>query len=350
MRRIYRLWLFVTSLSIGLVLSACQPIVAPIDGEGSAAAPEMVSAEDKIANAMSAGPPTVSDEATITRLPDDYPGNWPDEPFELNLVELRPGGNGWTCIANNPTSPGNDPMCLNETYLAALKARHALVDAPSSGIGIGYMLQEGGPVGSPPHMMIFVPGSNDSLDAFSTESGPKPWVMFADTSHAHLMVTMHPSPERVSSEDQVANAMSAAPPAISEEATITSLPEGYPGNYPDEPYELDLVELRPGTNGWTCIADNPTSPGNDPMCLNETYLAALKARHALVDSPSSGIGIGYMLQEGGPAGSPPHMMIFVPGSNDGLDAFGTEPGPLPWVMFPETTHAHLMVTILRNDN
>ena len=53
------------------------------------------------------------------------------------------------------------------------------------------MLQGGGPVGSPPHMMIFVPGSNEGLAAFGTESGPIPWVMFPDTSHQHLMVTMH---------------------------------------------------------------------------------------------------------------------------------------------------------------
>ena len=46
-------------------------------------------------------------------------------------------------------------------------------------------------------MMIFVPGSNDGLEAFSTEPGPLPWVMFPDTTHAHLMVTMVPSPESV---------------------------------------------------------------------------------------------------------------------------------------------------------
>ena len=155
MKRINSLFMLLVSLLIGLFLSACQPIVAPVDGdspvpaiaageaENSATAPEALSVEDKIANAMSAAPPTISEEATITSLPEGYPGNWPDEPLELNLVELRPGTNGWTCIADNPTSPGNDPMCLNETYLEVLKSRHALVDSPSSGIGIGYMLQEG---------------------------------------------------------------------------------------------------------------------------------------------------------------------------------------------------------------
>lgn len=81
--------------------------------------------------------------------------------------------------------------CVNETYREVIRARFSLVDSPSTGIGIGYMLQEGGPVGSPPHMMIFVPGSKESLGAFSTAGGPIPWVMFPETSHEHLMVTMH---------------------------------------------------------------------------------------------------------------------------------------------------------------
>ena len=82
------------------------------------------------------------------------------------------------------------------------------------------------------------------------------------------------------------------------------------------------------------------------MCLNDTYLGALTARYDQIDPPSTGIGIGYMLQEGIPKGSPPHMMIFVPGSYEGLAAFPTEPGPLPWNMFPDTPYAHLMVTMV----
>lgn len=363
MKRINPLLILSAALLVGLLLSACQPIVAPTGGdsaepavaaneaENSSAETARVSTEDKIANAMSAGPPAIAQEATILDYPAGYPWNWPDEPLAEELIELRPGSNGWTCIVDIPNTPGNDPMCLNETYLKVLKARHALVDSPSSGIGIGYMLQEGSPVGSPPHMMIFVPGSNDGLAAFSTEPGPAPWVMFPDTSHAHLMVTRIPRPETVSAtEDKIANAMSAGPLVIAQEATILDYPEGYPWNWPDEPLPEELIELRPGSNGWTCIVDIPNTPGNDPMCLNETYLKVLKARHALMDSPSSGIGIGYMLQEGSPVGSPPHAMIFVPGSNDGLAAFGTEPGPTPWVMFQGTSHAHLMVTFLYEDN
>lgn len=143
---------------------------------------------------------------------------------------------------------------------------------------------------------------------------------------------------------QIENAISAGPAEIGEEATILVYPEEWPGNWPDEPAP-ELVEIRSGSNGWTCIADIPTTPGNDPMCLNETYLEHLNAHRALIDPPSTGIGIGYMLQGGGPVGSPPHMMIYMPGNTEDLAAFPTDPGELPWVMFPETPYAHLMVTM-----
>ncbi|MDX1415069.1 MAG: hypothetical protein R3293_12810 [Candidatus Promineifilaceae bacterium] len=67
------------------------------------------------------------------------------------------------------------------------------------------------------------------------------------------------------------------------------------------------------------------------------------AQRNLVESPSAGVGFGYMLQVGSPVGSPPPMMVFVPESNESFDAFGTEPGPFPWIIFPETTEQHLMV-------
>ncbi len=147
----------------------------------------MPSLEEKIANAMSAGPAPIAKDATILGFPEEWPGNWPDEPAP-EMVELRAGSNGWTCIVDRPDTPGNDPMCLNETFLEVILAQRRLVDAPTTGIGLGYMLQGGGPVGSPPHMMIFTPESNASHAAFTTKPGPLPWVMFPETSYQHLMV------------------------------------------------------------------------------------------------------------------------------------------------------------------
>jgi hypothetical protein len=383
MRHINRLYIFfMVLLSIVLFLSACQaPAVstdnasapadtseseaevsaAPADtgesesevaaepadmgeseSEDAAAAEPARTPEEKIANAMSAGPAPIAQDAAILDYPEEWPGNWPDGPAP-QLTELRAGVNGWTCIVDIPDTPGNDPMCLNDTYLEVLMARYNLVDSPSTGVGFGYMLQGGGPIGSPPHMMVFVPESNTSFDAFGTEPGPFPWIMFPETSHQHLMVLLPPPAEAATAaEDKIANATSAGPAPIAQDATILDYPEEWPGNWPDEPAP-QLTELRAGDNGWTCIVDIPDTPGNDPMCLNETYLDVLMARYNLVDSPSTGVGFGYMLQGGGPVGSPPHMMVFVPESNESFDVFGTEPGPFPWIMFPETSHQHLMV-------
>ena len=322
---------------------AAEPAdTAESEAEDSAAAQTARTPEEKIANATSAGPEPIAQDAAILDYPEEWPGNWPDEPAP-QLIEIREGSNGWTCIVDIPDTPGNDPMCLNDTYLEVLMAQRNLVDAPSSGVGFGYMLQGGSPVGSPPHMMVFVPESNGSFDVFDTEPGPFPWIMFPETTQQHLMVLVTPPAEAVAvEEDKIANAMSAGPPPIAQEARILDYPEEGRGNWPDE-QAPELVELRAGDNGWTCIVDIPDTPGNDPMCLNETYLEVLMSQYKFVDAPSTGVGFGYMLQGGGPIGSPPHMMVFVPESNESFDAFGTEPGPFPWIMFPETTQQHLMV-------
>ena len=158
-----------------LLMSACvaplplAPVAQP-EGEETLSAVEDMTVEEKIANAMSAGPAPIAQEATILDYPEEGQGNWPDEPAP-DLIELRAGTNGWTCIVDIRESPGNDPMCLNDVYLESLMARYKLVDSPSSGIGFGYMLQGGGPVGSPPHMMVFVPESNESVDTFTYGAG-----------------------------------------------------------------------------------------------------------------------------------------------------------------------------------
>src|SRR3982750_2788557 len=57
--------------------------------------------------------------------------------------------------------------------------------------------------------------------------------------------------------DPIASAQSAAPAAISWEATIvTRADKGV------------MTTLRKGTNGWTCMPDAPDTPGPDPMCFD----------------------------------------------------------------------------------
>jgi len=65
----------------------------------------------------------------------------------------------------------------------------------------------------------------------------------------------------VTDAELIANAMSAAPAAVAKEATIMVV---------DENGQMRV--LRQGTGPFTCVPDNPESPGNDPMCVDKAGL------------------------------------------------------------------------------
>ena len=56
----------------------------------------------------------------------------------------------------------------------------------------------------------------------------------------------------------IASAMSAAPSAVSKDATIVAMND-----------KMEMRTLRAGTNGWTCMPDTPNTPGPDPMCVDK---------------------------------------------------------------------------------
>src|SRR4051794_16906712 len=63
-----------------------------------------------IANAISAGPSPVSHDATIIAMDGD------------KVRTLRQGKNEYTCVPDDPGSPGNDPMCLDRNAMLWLQA------------------------------------------------------------------------------------------------------------------------------------------------------------------------------------------------------------------------------------
>jgi hypothetical protein len=156
-------------------------------------------------------------------------------------------------------------------------------------------------------------------------------------------------------DDRVKSAMSAAPDAIARNATIVD----YPANPADE-----LIELRKGSNRWTCFPDWPATPGNDPQCFDETWMQWYMALNAGKEPHTTTIGIGYMLQGGQDASetdplattphagkdwvnSPPHVMILVPEKID-TSAYPTHHhAGLPYVMFAGTPYEHFMVPVDR---
>ncbi|MBK8050953.1 MAG: hypothetical protein IPK16_29965 [Anaerolineales bacterium] len=89
-------------------------------------------------------------------------------------------------------------------------------------------------------------------------------------------------------EAQIANAMSAAPMAVAKDATIMGFPtEG-----------AEMVVLRKGTNEWTCFADWPASPTNDPQCNDSVWTAWTIAFWAGKAPEVTQPGLAYMLQGG----------------------------------------------------
>ena len=153
--------------------------------------------------------------------------------------------------------------------------------------------------------------------------------------------------------EMIANAVSAAPAAVAEGAAVVAFDAK--GN---------IRTLREGTNGFTCIPDDPTNPANDPNCVDANGLEWVKAYVSRTEPPKGKIGFGYMLQGGTtpsnvdpyatepPAGTswmqePPHVMVFNHG--DTMTGY-PEPGEhadmtRPWVMWAGSPYAHLMLPV-----
>ena len=151
---------------------------------------------------------------------------------------------------------------------------------------------------------------------------------------------------------KIANAMTAAPPSVSRTATVAEMSE-----------DGTMKVLRKGSNDWTCVPDDPSSPGNDPMCLDPNAMEWLQAYMGKKSPPSDKIGFIYMLQGGWdfsnldpyatkPDGKAtitgPHVMVVGPGVKGvpGYDRTGNRVNPaIPYVMWKDTEYEHLMIPV-----
>jgi hypothetical protein len=354
MNQRYLLYLFAV-----LTLVACQPIqpVATLPQQGVTPQQGEV---DKIANAMNAGLRAIAQDATVL--------DWPSAP-DAEPVELRRGTNEWVCRPDDLTSPLNDPMCFNASWAQLIGTEPNAEREAKQRFGINYMLQ-GGAVADNfdpgalapaadadwvidhPHVMI-VSSSDLDPSLYSTDHhAGGPYIMFEGTPAEHLMIPVVGA-ALPSADDPIQNAMSAAPLRVAENATIMDWPSEAGG---------DLVELRAGENGWTCLTDDPATPTNDPMCLDTQWMEWL---HALLEGRTpeiTAIGIGYMLQGGSGASSsdptltepptgeawmidPPHFMLMAPWDLDPT-IYPTDPhAGGPYIMFEGTPFEHVMVPV-----
>lgn len=175
----------------------------------------------------------------------------------------------------------------------------------------------------------------------------------ADTT---MTETAAPEPEPGTPEAKIANAESAAPPEIAHNATILDWPTEEGG----EP-----VQLRAGTNGWTCFpsSPNPTGAvGQDPMCLDGEFMKWAQAWMGKSEPAVASVGLAYMLQgdRGASNTDPfateqtpdnqwvqagPHLMVITPDPAQ-LAAIPTDPASGgPFVMWAGTPYAHIMVPV-----
>ena len=182
---------------VSVLFVACAQ--ADAEGPANATSSEASAEQDRAALAMSAAPAEIGAEATLM-----------DRDETGALIPLRDGTNGWLCVTDeNPVAPGEYPACLDGAWQAWFAAYQAGEAPEIDGIGMSYMLQ-GGPAASntdpmatappegqdwlmdPPHLMVIVPDPA-MLDAFPTEhGGGGPYVMWAGTPYAHLMVPTAP--------------------------------------------------------------------------------------------------------------------------------------------------------------
>src|SRR2546430_16312405 len=71
---------------------------------------------------------------------------------------------------------------------------------------------------------------------------------------------------KITDEEIIKSAMSAAPQAIGKDATIIDV--GSDGK---------MRVVRQGSNQFTCMADNPNTPGPDPMCADRNAMEWVEA-------------------------------------------------------------------------
>jgi hypothetical protein len=144
----------------------------------------------------------------------------------------------------------------------------------------------------------------------------------------------------------IANALSAAPPAVAATASVQT---------------ADGRVLHKGSSDWVCMPDAPDAPNNSPMCLDSEWRSAIGALMHKRPPKVAKMGFAYMLQGDLPvsnmdpfatAPTPtnqwiqnggPHIMVLVPDPKL-LEGISTDPeNGGPFVMWKGTPYAHLMI-------
>ena len=175
----------------------CNPASAGAQDKPAPAADKAVPSDAQlIASAMQAAPQQVASGAAIVAAQADG-----------TLRTVRAGSNQFTCMADNPTTPGPDPMCMDHSAMQWANAWMGHKPPPTGNVGLMYMLSGGTDASNTdpyataptsgnhwiqtgPHVMV-VGADAAFYDQYPKTADPQtgaPYVMWAGTPYQHLMV------------------------------------------------------------------------------------------------------------------------------------------------------------------
>jgi len=176
---------------------------------------------------------------------------------------------------------------------------------------------------------------------------------FSASLAATAFAQQHTMPSaKMTDEEIIKSATSAAPAAISKNATVIDISA-----------DGKVRVVRKGTNNFTCMADNPNTPGPDPMCGDRNAMQWADAWIKKKAPPRNKVGFMYMLAGGTDASNTdphaqkpaadnnwvetgPHVMIV--GAKGMLDNYPRDAKPdttQVYVMWPGTRYEHLMIPV-----
>jgi hypothetical protein len=150
----------------------------------------------------------------------------------------------------------------------------------------------------------------------------------------------------ISDSEYIARIKAGAPAAVVQSATVIMVTKN------------GKRILQTGTNGFTCVL-----LGDMPLCADRNALVWMRAI-ATHGSPPDSVGFAYMLDgdrgdsntdpyASGPTATNywvktgPHVMIFAPAVKTmGYPATADADPTKPYVMWPDTPYAHLMIPVM----
>lgn len=153
------------------------------------------SATEKIKRALSAGPPSITNDATVAEIDSDG-----------SMRILRQGTNDFTCMPGDPTGIGMPAMCADKVAMQWNSDFEHHKPRPSTTVpGIEYMLagatqrsdsdpfdKTSPPISIGPHWMILWPFDPKTTGLPTTHKPTGAYIMWAGSPYAHVHVMGEP--------------------------------------------------------------------------------------------------------------------------------------------------------------